>query len=329
MRAVNGDLDDLDDGTWSFEVKWDGVRAIGFIEDGHLRLQSSNGLDITARYPELQPLAVDLADHTVILDGEIVAFNADGRPDFGLLQHRMHVNDPKLIAGFVNGRPIAWTLFDLLHLDGHNLYVDGKHPRKEKTAGLPYEDRRRLLEQLIDPGPAWPVPSASIGQAADGAELLQAIADRGMEGLLAKRLGSPYVAGTRSKNWRKLKVRRRQEFVVGGWRPGRNSRAGTIGALLIGCYTDDGRLEYAGRVGSGLGQDDLERMRRRFAAEARSTSPFDPPPPREESRDASWVEPRAVVEVAFGEWSADGRLRHPSFLGERSDKDPADVVREP
>jgi len=329
MRATNGDLSDLDDGTWSFEVKWDGVRAIGFIEDGRLRLQSSNGLDITKRYPELQALAADLEGHDVILDGEIVAFNAEGRPDFGLLQQRMHVNDPKLIANWVNAQPIAWSLFDLLHLDGHDLYADPKRRPKDTSACLPYEDRRRLLEQLIEPGPAWPVPKATVGRAADGKVLLEAIEARGMEGLIAKRAGSPYEAGTRSKSWRKLKVRRRQELVVGGWTYGRNSRSGTIGALLIGYYRPDGGLAYAGRVGSGLREHDIKRLTERFARDARATSPFDPPPPREDAKDAHWVEPTTVVEVAFGEWSADGRLRHPSYLGERSDKDPRHVIREP
>lgn len=329
MRATNGDIRDLDDGTWSFEVKWDGVRAIGFIEDGQLRIQSSNGLDITPRYPELAPLAASLVGHDVILDGEIVAFNDEGRPDFGLLQQRMHVNDPRLIGGWVNRQPIAWTLFDLLHLDGHDLYADRRHRPNDPGSCLVYEDRRRLLEQLIDPGPAWPVPKATVGRAEDGRALLDVIAERGMEGLIAKRLGSVYEAGTRSKAWRKLKVRRRQELVVGGWKYGRNSRSNTIGSLLIGYHRDDGGLAYAGRVGSGLRDEDLKRMTGRFAEETRASCPFDPVPPREDAKDAFWVEPRVVVEVAFGEWSADGRLRHPSYLGERADKDPRKVVREP
>ncbi len=330
MRAVTGELP-TDDAGWGYEVKWDGVRAIGFVEDGHLRLQSSNGHDITVRYPELAGLADELDGHTAILDGEIVRFNAEGRPDFGLLQSRMHRTDPAAIATLAADQPVVWVLFDILHLDGHDL-AHGLSARSGDAAGppsataVPYEDRRRLLEMLIDPGPNWQVPPSSIG---DGAARLQAIAERGMEGLIAKRLGSAYEVGRRSHSWRKLKVRRRQELVVGGWKFGDKGRRRTIGALIVGYHTPDGRLACAGRVGSGFTEDGLAQMQATLEAIPATTCPFDPRPTPDEMRNAMWVEPIVVVEVAFGEWSADGRLRHPSYLGTRADKDPADVTREP
>jgi bifunctional non-homologous end joining protein LigD len=325
MRAVTGDLPTSDDG-WAYEVKWDGVRAIGFIEDDHVRLQSSNGLDITPRYPELAPIAAELAGHTAILDGEIVMFNDQGRPDFGSLQTRMHLKDARAINELAAQRPVVWVLFDLLHLDGHDLYVRAGARGSNASPALPYEHRRRLLEGLIDAGPNWQVPAAKTG---DGGELLRAVADLGMEGLIAKRLGSSYEEGRRSANWRKIKVRRRQEFVVGGWKYGDGGRANTIGALLVGYHTPEGTLAYGGRVGSGFNDAELTRVLGELEPLARTTCPFDPPPTREEALHAHWVEPRLVVEVAFGEWSHDDRLRHPSYLGQRFDKDPTDVVREP
>jgi bifunctional non-homologous end joining protein LigD len=322
MRAVLGDLP-ADDSGWAYEVKWDGVRAIGYLRDGSWRLQSSNGKDITIRYPELAAIAPELDGHDVVLDGEVVTFNEHGRPDFGLLQNRMHLTARPVIAEWAARQPVVWVLFDVLHLDGHDLFVpEGARPAE---GALAYRDRRRLLEQLVDNGPNWQVPAALVG---DGSSFLAALQRQGMEGLVAKRLDSRYEAGRRSAAWRKIKVRRSQEFVVGGWRAGEGHRAGTIGSLLVGYYGPDGRLTYAGRVGSGLTGDELSYLSRVFAASRRDSCPFDPLPTRDEQRDATWVEPRLVVQVEFGEWSRDERLRHPVYLGRRSDKDPADVVRE-
>jgi bifunctional non-homologous end joining protein LigD len=299
------------------------VRAIGFLSGGGLRLQSSNVLDITVRYPELAPLADELAGHDVVLDGEVVMFNEEGRPDFGLLQSRMHQTDRRVIADLAATRPVVWVVFDLLHLDGHDLFVPpgGKAPE----SALTYQDRRRLLEGLVEPGPNWQVPTSHTD---DGPGLMDAVRQRGLEGLVAKRLDSRYEAGRRSHAWRKVKVRLGQELVVGGWRAGEGNRAGTIGSLLVGYHAPDGRLAYAGRVGSGLTASELGILQGLFAGTTRPTCPFDPVPTRDEQRGATWVEPTVVVEVEFGEWSRDDRLRHPVYLGRRADKDPADVVRE-
>lgn len=312
MRAMTGPVP-TDDENWAFEVKWDGIRAITFIVDGRLRLQSSNLLDITDRWPELRPIVDELAGHEVILDGEIVTFDASGVPDFGLLQKRMHVGKAQSAAEWSAIQPAVLVLFDLCWLDGHD------------AMPLSYENRRKLLENLVEPGPNWQVPRYYLG---DGTELLEAVSDRGMEGLMAKRLDSTYEAGRRSASWRKLKIRQRQEFVVGGWTRGDGGRSGTIGALVVGYFDHDGRLVYAGRVGSGLSADEIARLRVQLDRTAIDHCPFDPPPSGANNRDAIWVEPKHVIEVAFQNWSLDGHLRHPSYCGERFDKEPSEVRRE-
>jgi bifunctional non-homologous end joining protein LigD len=313
MRAVLGEMPSDETG-WAFEVKWDGVRALGSIVDGELSLASSNGNDITIRYPELGAIVDQLDGHSVVLDGEVVRLDGNGRPDFGMLQARMHLTRPAEIATLAAAAPVTWAIFDLLAFDGTD------------ATALPYEDRRRLLETLIEPGPHWQVPAAHLGE---GSALLAAVRERGLEGVMAKRLGSTYTPGRRSPNWRKIKVRQHQELVVGGWRRGREggNRAGAIGALLVGAYEGD-RLVYAGRVGSGLTQADLRRFGAHFATRTLDRCPFDPPPTRAEQADAVWVEPDLVVEVAFTEWSHEDRLRHPVYLGIRDDKDPRAVVHE-
>jgi bifunctional non-homologous end joining protein LigD len=313
MRAVTGDLPP-DESGWAFEVKWDGVRVIGAVIDGELVLRSSNGRDITIRYPELAGIVDQFAGRSVVLDGEVVRLDESGRPNFGELQARMHLSKPSEIARLVGSAPVTWVLFDLLEFDGTD------------TTSLPYADRHRLLESLVEAGPYWQVPAAQIGH---GAELLEAVRARGLEGVMAKKVDSPYLAGKRSSSWRKVKVRLRQELVVGGWRPGRDggSRADSIGSLLVGAHDGD-RLVYAGRVGSGLGEHDLRWFRDHFASRTLDRCPFDPAPTRAEQADATWVEPDVVVEVEFGEWSHEARLRHPVYLGRRDDKDAGSVVFE-
>lgn len=313
MRATTGDLPH-DDDRWAYEIKWDGMRAICFIEEGELRLQSTNKLDATVRFPEIAGLARQLDGHRVILDGEIVTFSPEGRPDFGLLQPRMHVSSAAAAAERATTQPVMYVVFDLLWLDGHDV------------RSVPYVDRSRLLADLVAPGPAWKATETHHG---GGADLLAAMDSQGMEGLIAKRLDSRYETGRRSNQWRKLKVRRRQELVVGGWLSGEGSRAATVGALLVGYHDDQGALRYAGRVGTGFTESELRALDGLLADHTRADCPFDPPPPRAVERHGHWVDPRLVVEVEFGEWTADGVLRHPSYLGRRIDKDPARVVREP
>ena len=238
MRAVIGPLP-ADDGAWAYEVKWDGVRVVATIADGAVGLRSSAGNDITARYPELAGLAGLLGGHAAVLDGEVVAFADDGRPSFGRLQRRMHA-DPARSPDLLVEVPIVYVVFDLLWLDGTD------------ATPLPYVERRRLLEALVPDGPHWQVPAARHG---DGAALLEAVAARGMEGLVAKRLDAAYEPGRRSPAWRKLKVRRQQELVVGGITPGEGGRSGAFGALVLG-YHEPPAVAGVGAGDRGGARDD-------------------------------------------------------------------------
>lgn len=312
MKAVTGALPP--DGAWAFEIKWDGMRVLAHLDGvGGLRLRSGNGADATTSYPELAGLADALPGHEALLDGEVVAFDEAGRPSFGLLQHRMHVSSPADAARRAADVPVVYVVFDLLALDG----VD--------ATALAYVDRRRLLCDLLpQDGGRWFVPAHRVG---DGAALFEAAGARGLEGVMAKRLDSPYLPGKRSGAWVKVKVRRRQELVIGGWQPGEGGSAGRLGSLLVGHY-DDARLRFAGKVGTGFTDAELGRLGGLLDGLAAENAPFDPPPQRSVARLARWVRPELVAEVEFAEWTADGILRHPSYVGLRSDKVPGDVVRE-
>ena len=308
MMARLGKLPAKDDG-WAYEIKWDGVRAIAYSEPGRLRLESRNLNDITAQYPELRRLNRELSSHTAVLDGEIVAFDADGRPSFERLQQRMHLTGEAEIRRRAQDYPVVYVIFDLLYLDGHDLM------------GLPYSDRRARLEELGLDGPAWQTPSHSVG---GGKQLLDVTAKQGLEGIMAKRLDCPYEPGKRATHWIKVKTKQRQELVIGGWLPGEGRRSGEIGALLTGYY-DDGEFRFAGKVGTGFGQKELEMLARKLAPLERDTSPFAGKQPQKRAR---FVEPELVAEVEFSEWTKDGMLRHPSYKGLRDDKPAEQVVRE-
>jgi bifunctional non-homologous end joining protein LigD len=299
MKAVTGPLPTVDDDQWAYEIKWDGYRAIAFVDAGGVRLQSSNLLDLTPRWPELGGLWHDVSPRPAVLDGEVVALDPKGAPRFELLQR-----------GEV---AVTYVVFDLLSLDD----ID--------AMPLPYEERRRLLHDAITPGSHWIVPNHQTG---GGQDLLDAARARGLEGVMAKRLGSTYQPGRRSPAWRKVKVRREQELVVGGWLPGTRARATTFGSLLLGYYEGD-KLRYAGAVGSGFDARTLAHLTAELARLATPECPFEPPPPRVVARLAHWVRPELVAQVAFAEWTFDGVVRQASFLGWRDDKDPSEVIREP
>jgi bifunctional non-homologous end joining protein LigD len=311
MRAVSGPLPDGDG--WGYEIKWDGMRLRADVgPDRPLRLWSSQGNLVTHRFPELGALSSGVHATSATLDGELVAFDERGRPSFGRLQHRIHVDDPGAVAAAAAEVPVAFVVFDLLELDGTDI------------TGLPLSERRRALEAILEPGPAWKLSQLHLR---GGNELLSAVTDAELEGVVAKRLDSTYTPGRRSPSWIKTKIRRRQEFVVGGWSPGLGSGTGRLGALLVGYY-DDGALRFAGRVGSGLTEHDLAQLQELLGPDVQAPS-FDPPPDARSSTGAHWVEPRLVVEVAFAEWPADGHLRHPAVLGRHADRDPRSVRREP
>jgi bifunctional non-homologous end joining protein LigD len=300
-----------DERGWAYEIKWDGVRAIAYAQPGEIAFESRNLRDITRSYPELRPLARSLGARTAVLDGEIVAFDEQGRPSFSRLQERMHVESDSAARRRAEHTPVVYMIFDLLHLDGHTLMA------------LPHERRRERLEELALSGPAWQTPAIHRG---DGAALLAATAEQGLEGLVAKRLDAPYEPGRRSTAWIKVKNTRRQELVVGGWTPGEGRRTKRIGALLLGHHDPDGNLVYAGRVGTGFSERTLEDLGRRMEALSRADSPF--APSAQLPRAAHFVDPELVAEIEFTEWTPDGQLRHPSYQGLRDDKDAREVVRE-
>jgi bifunctional non-homologous end joining protein LigD len=313
MLARVGESLPADPARWSFEVKWDGVRAIAYAQPGRLRLESRNLNDITGAYPEVRGLIEDLGMRELVLDGEIVTFDEHGRPSFERLQRRMHVTSPAAVARLMSSHPVVYAIFDLLYLDGHSLME------------LPYGERRLRLEELDLGGRAWRVPGAHPGE---GAALLEATREQGLEGIMAKRLDSCYEPGRRSGAWVKIKHTQRQELVIGGWIPGEGRRTKRIGALLMGYYEGD-RFVYAGRVGTGFTERSLTELQRRLDSYRRPTSPFarrrsaNPIP-----REAVFVEPCLVAEIELREWTSEGVMRAPSFKGFREDRSPREVVLE-
>jgi bifunctional non-homologous end joining protein LigD len=299
------------------EFKWDGVRALAFIEAGRLRLVSRTGKDISATYPEVAGLGHAIARKQALLDGEIVAFSG-GRPDFEALQPRMHVSSPAQAVRLAELTPVTYLAFDVLQLDGRPL------------TALPYAERRKILEGVMPNGGGWLSPPTFPGE--DLAAVMAASVANGLEGVVIKRLDAPYEPGGRPGSWRKIKNLLRQEVVVAGWKPGKGNRAGLIGSLLIGYYATgaDGsrQLLYCGHVGTGFADKTLRMLTRRLEPLRRPDSPFDSPVPPEYARPAVWVEPRLVVEVTFDRWTRAGRMIAPAYQGLREDKDPADVVRE-
>jgi bifunctional non-homologous end joining protein LigD len=298
-----------DEDRYGFEIKWDGVRALAYVARGKVRLESRTGRDISAQFPEAAGLTGPLGRRQVVLDGELVAFDDEGKPSFQHLQGRIHLASPQEIRERMGAIPVTYMVFDLLHLGGRN------------TLQLPYEERRGALEALALDGPSWQTPGYHVGE---GSKLFAASREQGLEGVVAKRLGSRYEPGRRGGSWLKIKNHRSQEVVIGGWLPGKGRRAGTIGALLAGYY-EDGELRFAGKVGTGWTDEDLRRLAERLEPLRRDTSPF---VGRQPERGSIFVEPELVAEVEFGEWTQAGTMRHPAFKGLRTDKPARDVVLE-
>ncbi|MEQ3551075.1 non-homologous end-joining DNA ligase [Pseudonocardia nematodicida] len=295
---------------WSFEVKWDGMRVLASTtgdDEPVLRLHTRSGRDVTANFPELTGITGLAPD--VLLDGEIVLLDG-GVPSFAALAHRMQG-----VVGTAAAlrRPVVYMVFDVLRLYGVSLL------------DRPLSERRATLERLdlggvdhVEVSPRYP----------DGAALLAVTAERGMEGVVAKRETSSYRPGRRSPDWVKVTHRHSQSCVVGGWRPERSSTT-RIGALLLGVPGPDG-LEFAGRVGSGLAGEAVQQvLRDRLGPLAAESAPFAAALPREDTAGARWCVPAVVVEVAHLGWTAAARLRQPVFRGVRDDVEPADVRREP
>jgi len=305
MLAIPGAPEDLvDDGTWAFELKWDGIRAICSIEGAtaRVRLTSRNGKDLTGAYPEVvDELATTLDGRSAVLDGELVALDTEGRPDFSRLQRRMQLTAERDIERERRRTPVRLLLFDLLSLDD-----------EERTA-LPYRDRRKLLADAVTTGSVVQVPPSIDGTLDDALEVSHRL---GLEGVVAKELDGRYRMGRRSSTWVKFKHERMQEVVIAGWRPGKGGRAGGIGSLLVAVPGPDGALHYAGRVGSGFTDRELARTTTRFEELARPTTDLTGVPAAD-AADAHWIDPSLVGEVRFTEWTPDGRLRHPVWRGWR------------
>ncbi|GAB3477773.1 non-homologous end-joining DNA ligase [Nocardiopsis coralliicola] len=293
---------------WIFERKLDGERVLAVRRGGRARLVSRNGKDLTATYPEVAvgvegDGAQDSPD--LVADGEVVAFSG-GRTSFARLQQRMGLTDPE--EALAAGVAVHYYVFDLLSYDGCDL------------TRLPQRTRKQVVRAALE----WVEPLRYTPHRNAAGEQAYADACRsGWEGVIAKRSDAPYRPG-RGRDWLKLPCVAGQEFVIGGFTPPQGSRIG-FGALLIGYYAD-GALRYAGKVGTGYSDRTLRALRTRLDGIARTSSPFADPVGE---RGAHWVRPELVAEVRFTEWTGDGRLRHPAYLGLRDDKAPADVVREP
>lgn len=290
---------------WTFEVKWDGYRALAQVIGGRVRLSSRSGKDITTSAPGLAGLGAALADHEVLLDGELVALGPDGRPDFGLLQQRMGTKANSRARSRGSGESsVTYLIFDLLHLDGRS------------TIGLPHAERRALLEALELSGPAWSVPPLLAGTMD---EVLDATREQELEGVMAKHSASVYRPGLRTEQWRKLVNLRKQDVLIGGWQPGEGRRANGVGSLLLGVADDGGGLRYVGNVGTGFTDRALRELAALLKPLQRKDSPFTGGLPAARAKAARWVDPQLLGEVEFATWTADGMLRQPRWRGLNDD----------
>jgi bifunctional non-homologous end joining protein LigD len=293
---------------WSFEIKYDGVRVLARRDGDSTRLYGRSGEDITARYPEIAAGIAGLACPSFVLDGEIVAEDERGRPSFQRLQARMHTNKPRDVLALTKSVPARGMFFDCLALAGHDL------------RGLPLAQRQELLARVLPPiGPVQRVDHVL----EHGPAFFDAANELGLEGIVAKKLTSRY-EGRRSAEWLKIKCQKRQEFVIGGMTEGQGTRAG-FGALHVGLY-EDGQLVYVTKVGTGFDDATIAAVTRALAPLKRATSPFAVRSPAD--KGSTWVEPRLVCEVRYTEWTRDGGLRHPTFLGLRTDVRPEDCRKE-
>jgi bifunctional non-homologous end joining protein LigD len=293
---------------WLYEIKYDGVRVLAALDGERVELYGRAGQLFTARYPEVVTALRALPLRDFVLDGEVVALDEDGRPSFQRLQNRMHLTRPPDVERARAAYPVSAIFFDALALDGRDL------------RGLPLAERKACLALTL---PARGVIRYGDHVAERGEDFYEAAAAQRLEGILAKRADSRYVGG-RSREWLKIKCHLRQEFVIGGWTDPQGARGG-FGALHLGVY-DDGALVYVGKVGTGFDDKTLRAVLERLKSHARATSPFARGTPA--GRGHHWVEPTLVAEVRFTEWTEQGGIRHPAFLGLRDDKPPAGVHRE-
>ncbi|MGA2601647.1 MAG: non-homologous end-joining DNA ligase, partial [Bryobacteraceae bacterium] len=293
---------------WLYEIKWDGVRAICYIADGQLQIYSRNGNRCTQQYPEIGVLPNYVNASTAILDGEIAVVDGKGRPAFNLIQPRISVSDPNSIAHLSRSNPVNLFLFDVMYLDGFDLRA------------VPLSERKRVLEEIVTPSDRIRLSDVF---RTHGREMLEAARQNGLEGIIAKRTDSRYES-RRSTDWIKIKALNEQEFVIGGFTGGERSY---FGALVLGTYKD-GKLVHVGQVGSGFNDRSLKEIYDRLQPLITAKSPFGGGVTNRLGRNITWVKPELVAQVKYLEFTPDGILRAPVFLGLRNDKPPEDVVRE-
>ena len=289
----------FDDDRWLFEVKWDGIRLVSFIDNGKVSLQTRAGRIVDDEYPQLQAVSRLVKAKQAVLDGEIVALDEEGRPSFQLLQNRG--KEP---------HPMQYVVFDIVYLDGQRLFR------------VPLEDRKRLLRDIVRDSDLLKYSEHVLGE---GKAFFKAAQQKQLEGIVAKLRDSPYQPGMRSSAWLKIKAVRQQEVVIGGFTEPRGGRR-HFGALIVGVY-EDGKFVYAGHVGGGFDERSLESLAKLMKPLIVKTSPFSGEPPRGNEKP-TWVRPKLVAEVKFAEWTRDGVMRQPVFLGLRDDVDPREVRRE-
>lgn len=294
---------------YSFEYKWDGVRAILRWDGSNCSLQSRNQLDITGRYPELWPMAKLFGSREVMLDGEVIALDDNQRPSFSKLQRRMHVQNAAVVRSLMKELPVFFVVFDILWLDGKPLF------------DIPWIQRRDRLEELDLDGPAWLRSPAHIGE---GADLLSAARQMHLEGIVAKKLDPTYRPGVRSPGWLKIKIISDDEFVIGGWVPEAGTRTNRIGSLLIGSYDEKHKLHFAGGVGTGFNDDAHQRLKQSLRPLATDKSPFAEVIPK---RGAQFVKPRLVAQIEYRRKGPGGILHQAAFKGLRTDKTAKDLGR--
>jgi bifunctional non-homologous end joining protein LigD len=307
MLAVLSKTLPLKPENYAYEYKWDGVRAIFRWDGNDLSLQSRNLLDITNRYPEIWPLAEIFGSRPVILDGEIIALDDEERPSFARLQRRMHVQDMTAVRRLMKEVPVFFVVFDVLWLDGASLMDQ------------PWMTRRDRLEELELSGPAWLRSPVQYG---NGAAVLSAAGRMKLEGVVAKKLDSPYRLGVRSPDWLKIKIVSDDEFVIGGWVPEAGNRASRVGSLLLGAYDDQGRLRFLGGVGTGFNDETHRRLTMLLKSLASTQNPFADRVPK---RGAIFVKPQAVAQIEYRRRGSEGMLQQASFKGIRTDKNPKEI----
>jgi bifunctional non-homologous end joining protein LigD len=313
MLAEAGSLPTSDEG-WAYEFKWDGVRAVVYVSGGRVRALTRNQKDLVSTFPELRDVGLFLGSRSAILDGEIVALDGQGRPDFGALSHRLHLTSKSAVTKMAASTPASFLAFDVVFLDDHSLVA--------RT----YDERRERLESLKLQGDTFATPPSITN--AKGSDILAIAKERGLEGVVLKKRDSPYAPGKRNGQWVKVKNFRTQEVVIGGWTDGKGDREGSLGALLLG-VPGEGGLIYVGKVGTGFSGVDRDEMLTTLKPLASKKSPFNKKLSPVETSLAHFVKPTLVGEVQFAEWTKDGHLRQPAWRGFRPDKDPKEVIREP